>query len=103
LQQEGLLVDLLTPAATTSADVILALATPGQTKAPPLAQMPAWVRQNELFPTPACDWISRREGEPVAEALGFYGRPWNMTLQQQEAAKPASSPSLKENRRKLKN
>lgn len=103
LKQENRSVDLLAASPqATEADVLLALASPAASMAPPIVQIPAWVRQNMLFPTPSSDWISRRQGESTGESLGFYGRPWNMALQQQGAMQ-AGVPALNETRRKPNN
>lgn len=64
----------------TSADVLLALNT--STKGPSPVQIPAWVRQNMLFPASLSGWVDRRMGVTSVSALGFYGKPWSMTFQQ---------------------
>jgi hypothetical protein len=89
LEQEGALQEATpwfdAPAAgsgITAADLVLALAAPAQTTANArlLAQMPAWIRQNTLFPVPPLGWIIRRTGSNDSGSLGFYGNPWSASL-----------------------
>jgi hypothetical protein len=104
LQHDRLAIELLTPAAgVTEADLVLALQSNEKSKAAPLVQLPAWARQNALFPTPPCDWISRLEGEPLPGMLGFAGRSWSMTLAEESTPHPSPIPTLKEKRVKPKN
>lgn len=90
LQQNGSTqeawIELLAPVSVdTTADMVLALATPEKSRTSGtllLNQMSAWIRQNALFPLPSQGSISRRSGSPAAAALGFYGRPWSLSFQQ---------------------
>jgi len=68
----------------TGADIILALAA---TQAPGaegtlLCQSLSWLRQNTLFPLSSGGWISSPTDAGSADALGFYGTPWNYSLQE---------------------
>jgi hypothetical protein len=68
----------------TGADIILALAA---TQAPGaegtlLGQSLSWLRQNTLFPLSSGGWISSPTDAGSADALGFYGTPWNYSLQE---------------------
>jgi hypothetical protein len=90
LQQNGSAqetwIEMVAPTSiSTTADMVLALATPEKSRTPGtllLNQMPAWIRQNSLFPLPLQGAISRRSGSPATAALGFYGRPWSLSFQQ---------------------
>ena len=95
---------LLTPdASVTEADLLLALQSDEISKAAPLAQLPAWARQNALFPTAPSDWMSRLEGEPLPGMLGFAGRSWSMTLAGESAPQPSPIPASKEKQEQPKN
>jgi len=71
----------------TAADCMLALIKPEATEASSsqFDQDLAWLRQNTLFPLPPLDWITGRAEDAASDAnpdgLGFYGRPWNYSLQ----------------------
>lgn len=89
LQQDGLTQKLsMTPLAppsaeNTVADWVLALATPNQQLLRvPFLQLPAWLRQNTLFPRPTLGWNGETDSDTFSTGLGFYGRSWSMSFQQ---------------------
>jgi hypothetical protein len=66
------------------AQMVLELAQPRKPGGPEtgiIYQLPAWVRQETLFPLPAAWWITSLLGKGEGEAgLGFYGAPWSSLI-----------------------
>lgn len=79
--QPALLLD--GPPGETAASAMQNLVTPSKRDAGtvPLRQEAAWLRQQELFPTPARSWAMARLGANDPASLGFYGAPWSCVLE----------------------
>jgi hypothetical protein len=71
------------PPGMQAARMVLELAQPGKPgpETGIIRQLPAWVRQETLFPMPAAWWITALLGKGEGEAwLGFYGAPWSSRI-----------------------
>ena len=78
------------PPGMQAAQMVLELAQPRKPGGPEtgiICQLPAWSRQETLFPLPATGWITSLLGKGEGEAgLGFYGPPWSSRITWEPAA-----------------
>lgn len=63
-----------------AADWIFACTKAFRPSASAILQSPAWMRQRQLFPTPARFWSTGPQAEAAPSSLGFFGTPWVWNL-----------------------